>query len=723
MEAFFVHLLKSSGIILLFLGIYQVFLKKETFFKSNRLFLVIGLLISLLLPFVTITQTTYVERAPMFLTDLSSFTMVTETSNESLALFNWLGLLLIIYILGTVYFGLRLIVQLYSIRTIRKKSEVVIEDSFYHVKTNDYISPFSFFKHIFYYPKQFSKNELNTIISHEKVHAKELHSIDILLTEVLCIFQWFNPAIWFYKSSIKQNLEFLADSKTCQEYEDKKQYQYLMLKQIVGSHKITIANPFFNSLIKKRIIMLNRNQSKRINALKLLVILPLLFLFLVGFNTKEVVKFRENAKVKSIEKPFDVEFINPLNQSDIQKISLGFGPAKSPFTNEMEFHQGIDLVASTGKDVKASANGTVKVSSLGFNNGNYILLEHENGYLTKYMHLNDRVAKVGDQVKSGDVIGHVGNTGKSTGPHLHFEISKSGKSLNPESLIPFKSLKKAIETKKPPAKKSVKTYKKIELLITKSTSNEKLEEIKKDLATDDIDFSYTVVHNDKDEIIQIDVNVSGKGKNGEKFNSSYSSSDSENGITPLVIFIDHENNLVSIGSKGAYNPNIALISSEKDKVWISNSNNDKETIEIRTEGGVKKILVDGKEVHEDEEIHSNHFSFNTDDDDHDVRVKVISSEGKKKHKDKKGVFILKDADNDLDIEVIDENDGFFFINADGEEEPLFYIDGKEASRKEVKKLSPKEIKTIDVSKGKAAKKKYGKKAKNGAVEITTKKKN
>lgn len=249
MEVFFEHLVKSSCILFLFLVVYHVFLKKETFFTSNRLFLIGGLLTSFLLPFITITKIIYVEPTVISVTELSdSQTVISQF--ESPEPFDWSSFLLIIYVLGIIYFTMRFLLQLRAIQNIIKNSEVIAEDHFYHVQTNKEISPFSFFKHIFYYPKQFSITELKTIISHEKVHATGLHSIDILLTEIVLILQWFNPAIWFYKTIVKQNLEFLADSRTCETGGDKKHYQYLMLQQAADNHKITIANPFFNSIIK-----------------------------------------------------------------------------------------------------------------------------------------------------------------------------------------------------------------------------------------------------------------------------------------------------------------------------------------------------------------------------------------------------------------------------------------------------------------------------------------
>lgn len=107
-----------------------------------------------------------------------------------------------------------------------------MEPPFKHVKTPNALAPFSFFNLIFYYPNSFTGKELEAIIRHEKVHAIQKHSIDILAVEALFILQWFNPFIWFYKNQLKQNLEFLADG-ACQST-DRKFYQMLLLKEAIG---------------------------------------------------------------------------------------------------------------------------------------------------------------------------------------------------------------------------------------------------------------------------------------------------------------------------------------------------------------------------------------------------------------------------------------------------------------------------------------------------------
>lgn len=99
------------------------------------------------------------------------------------------------------------------------------------------------------------------------------------------------------------------------------------------------------------------------------------------------------------------------------------------------FHHGIDLKAPTGTPVYASADGTVKMVTTEPKWGNRVAITHEGGYKTLYGHMNGFAVKRGQSVKAGDIIGYVGSTGQSTGPHLHFEILKNGKTTNPENYI------------------------------------------------------------------------------------------------------------------------------------------------------------------------------------------------------------------------------------------------------------------------------------------------
>ena len=277
--------------------------------------------------------------------------------------------------------------------------------------------------------------------------------------------------------------------------------------------------------------------------------------------------------------------------------------------------------------------------------------------------------------------------------------------------------------------KGTEATKKMELRIDKDTSDEDLMKMKADLAKEDIDFSYTIVRNDNREIIDISVEVTGTGENGAQFKNSQTVSDSDNGIAPLIIYIDLENNMVSMGTKGDYHFNSSKIKSTGNTVWISSGDEHKEFI-IKKVDGKEKIFINGKEV-DRENAHENttvfieedtdtdkSFSIHVSSDEDGKKQKKVKVKKRKGKKDKK-VMIIKDADKDSDIEVIGD-EGFFFIDNDGKE-PLYIIDGKQASKEVIRKLSSTKIATINVLKGESAKTKYGSKAKNGVVEITLEK--
>jgi murein DD-endopeptidase MepM/ murein hydrolase activator NlpD len=129
----------------------------------------------------------------------------------------------------------------------------------------------------------------------------------------------------------------------------------------------------------------------------------------------------------------NILFRFPLSEG---RLSSGYGPRKNPFTGHPEFHQGIDIAAPFGTDVVAARDGVVSLIGVDPVLGRYIQLLHEGGYETIYGHLSNVTVSLKQQIGSGMILGKVGSTGYSTGPHLHFEIRRKGKSKNPSSLLP-----------------------------------------------------------------------------------------------------------------------------------------------------------------------------------------------------------------------------------------------------------------------------------------------
>jgi murein DD-endopeptidase MepM/ murein hydrolase activator NlpD len=131
----------------------------------------------------------------------------------------------------------------------------------------------------------------------------------------------------------------------------------------------------------------------------------------------------------------DVYLATPMGWPVEGRISSSYGYREHPKTKKRDFHSGMDIAADAGLPVKATADGVVSFAGWSGGNGNLIALEHGLGYSTYYAHNRSVLVKVGQKVKRGDVIGHVGSTGNSTGPHLHYEVWKKGKAVNPYTFV------------------------------------------------------------------------------------------------------------------------------------------------------------------------------------------------------------------------------------------------------------------------------------------------
>jgi len=112
-------------------------------------------------------------------------------------------------------------------------------------------------------------------------------------------------------------------------------------------------------------------------------------------------------------------------------LSDGYGWRKDPFTSKRAFHRGVDIVAARGTPVLASADGVVAKAGRLSAYGKRIDLSHGFGFITRYAHLNEILVKPGQEIRRGDVIGRVGSTGRSTAPHLHYEVFRDGRRVNP----------------------------------------------------------------------------------------------------------------------------------------------------------------------------------------------------------------------------------------------------------------------------------------------------
>ncbi|PID68797.1 MAG: peptidase M23 [Flavobacteriales bacterium] len=124
--------------------------------------------------------------------------------------------------------------------------------------------------------------------------------------------------------------------------------------------------------------------------------------------------------------------IQPVRNEDLTRVASGYGWRSDPFTKARKMHKGMDFTAPTGTPIYATGNGIVDRAdnrATGF--GEHVEIDHGFGYKTIYAHMSKYAVKKGQKVSRGDLIGYVGNTGRSSGPHLHYEVHKNGKAINP----------------------------------------------------------------------------------------------------------------------------------------------------------------------------------------------------------------------------------------------------------------------------------------------------
>ncbi len=263
------YLLLANVYLILFYSFYAVMLSRETFFQLNRVYLVSSAVLSFLIPVI---QAEWVRG--LFITQRINQTLyhldMTAVYNVQVPLRQDSGITLgqglaVIYLGGIVYLLVRFLVQMALLRrSLRKPTGT---------------EAYSFFKNI-----KLSSTLANrdVIMAHEQVHARQWHSADVLLIEALMIINWFNPVVYFYRKAIKHIHEFIADRDALSAGTGKREYALLLLSETFKTPANNLVNSFFNhSLLKQRIIMLNKNHSRRNALIKYGLSAPLFAIMLV----------------------------------------------------------------------------------------------------------------------------------------------------------------------------------------------------------------------------------------------------------------------------------------------------------------------------------------------------------------------------------------------------------------------------------------------------------
>ena len=284
-----VYIIQLSIFLVIFWGVYELFLKKETFFNYNRLYLLLTPVISMLLPFLSFNfLATYAVEAQQFVELPAVFIgdHVVENATEQAAIpvNSSVGFLekhvwSLAYALGLLISLSLFIRKIFQFKQLHQQGTISYYFNLKLVEVPHSKIACTFFKTI-YLGNNLTSTEKEQILKHEQVHAHQYHSLDLLFFEVLKIALWFHPVVYFYQKQITNLHEYIADAEATKN-SDKKSYYESLLNVAFGSEQISFINQFFNhSLIKKRIVMLQKSRSAKAAKFKFLILIPLILAML-----------------------------------------------------------------------------------------------------------------------------------------------------------------------------------------------------------------------------------------------------------------------------------------------------------------------------------------------------------------------------------------------------------------------------------------------------------
>ena len=291
----FAYLLKVNVAFVLFYAFYRLFFYKDTFFKQRRAILLAFFGLALFYPLLNIQDWVRQQEPIADVIYMYSAMLPEATAKaDAAASVDWYGWLL--GSLGFIYWGIvaflcgRFLVQLSSILWLAHTSERVVihETPVYALRKA--AGPFSFFRMVFLHPESHSDKETDEILTHECTHVSQWHSIDVILSEMMCMACWFNPFVWLLKREVRHNLEYLADNTVIQSGYDSKSYQYHLLGLAHHQSVTTLYNSFNVLHLKNRIMMMNKKRSPGIVRTKYLIFIPLVGILMLLSNIEAVAR-------------------------------------------------------------------------------------------------------------------------------------------------------------------------------------------------------------------------------------------------------------------------------------------------------------------------------------------------------------------------------------------------------------------------------------------------
>jgi TonB family protein len=302
--------IKVSVCMILLYCLYILTLRKETHFRFNRIYLLSSILVSFIIPILQIPFYS-VKAESGFISILHTVQVGTKAVSITNSGLPYTNYIFVIYLAGLIILFIRFISRFFSLVFLRSQCKIEKKTGFYIAQCKKQIAPFSFFQTIYINEKTIQDEQFEKIILHETAHIRQLHSLDIFFSELICMLLWFNPVSWIINAELKETHEYLADSIV--QTPGYAEYFMLLTRNVIGEQP-GLANNFNKSLTLKRMNMMKKTRSGRLSMLKVLPVIPLVVLLIIVFSCKnksDTFKSQISTTTQKIEKHADTASLMP----------------------------------------------------------------------------------------------------------------------------------------------------------------------------------------------------------------------------------------------------------------------------------------------------------------------------------------------------------------------------------------------------------------------------
>ena len=385
-----IYLLKVNFAIVLFYCIYRLLFQQDTFFKWKRIVLFAIIFISFLYPLISQKKQLIVNDKLKYVVEtvsvpVYSLSEAVTVKNADTSVNFLPQAVLAVYLLVSGLLIVRLLFQIGTIfyKLYHTNRKVLFGQTVYESKGLK--TPFSFFNWIVIDSSQYSEQDLQEILLHETSHVEQMHSIDTILAELMCVFCWFNPVVWLLKKEIRMNLEFLADRSVLSSGCGAEHYQFHLLSLSYHKAAAKITNNFNVSLLKKRIFMMNKKRTSHRSMFKYALILPVVAILLC-FNSAFYPEARQGSATVIYQPENEITAVQPNNEI-INEPQEPVRPQNSPSPRVVQ-------------DTKPQNNSVAKEPQKVFNKAE-VDPEYPGGIRALYSWLSKEIVYPPDAMKQG----------------------------------------------------------------------------------------------------------------------------------------------------------------------------------------------------------------------------------------------------------------------------------------------------------------------------------